>query len=913
MGKYNPNVSFDVPVVNLPTAEPIKRTDAGSDITINIPDIAKASQKAQEAALEKQYDAGLNDYARRVNEIAEGHRQGQYDVSTAEMYTRALDDEYLVRGYKASDLYKIRDKFDGGVRAIETDRQKLMVKHEQERRLKYFDSFREEYGMPEATDEEIETITSNVEGLMRDVHKYQAYAGNKELSKEEQDRFKQAADVSAERLSTVEAVMHMYGIVNDPQFHGQQLTPGLKSNVLNQMAKTLQSQGFGYRDAHIIANKVFRDGGFDYAFSEEFKTLKANDEYLKQAISVMKNTTLIDVTSKSPTLKTMLAIGGGDEVLRQFAGSGEGLAMIQQAVGEVANANGKMSTVSLSDAGKATNIIFNNQYQPQTICDIAHTNMCNKAENDVIVPLDTLNAEDLKTDIYNIGQVIKVLEDPKKLARLSEGVKAKNKESIEVLRFAKAAAEGHQFAKDNNDFSRDVAALAESFQQNRLVVDSNGMLRLTQGTEGFLQTAGNFFGYEGTRQQIERVNAALEKLTPAQRAGALMSASGGVIRGWDMEKEKLVNTANRLFSGYIKEGASMLGSFVTGEVLPKIPEHMVGKGVVNTLQKISDADIGFYNEDIHKPNIPAKAPFTGEETSAAGKVSNNATVGGASLVPTDTLSAQALRQYADRLEASVNSIKQSGANTEEGKLERDMQLVQQARALADSLEGFTGEEMQVSSKVSNKSKIAGAHVDEFALAPEQTDTGSEIPLEVEEDVEYAVRPETVETFVTDEYTTKFKSDEDREEFSRWFNAKKEAGEILEEDAGVDYDYVGFYNDPDTDKSLTAETHFPDKYKKPAHDTFSVESIYAKGKDKALAGEWVYGEYVPSEAGANKLFRKKLRLEEQLEQLPKTSKEYKELKKYIKQLDEWISNSYDKRRHEARKRIKERADAKAKKA
>ena len=265
---FQSNVSFDVPVVNLPTARTIDKPEASSTVNIEIPDMYKSTQKMQEAVLEKQYDAGLNDYARRVNEIAEGHRQGQYDVSTAEMYTRALDDEYLVQGYKASDLYKIRDKFDGGVRAIETERQKLMVKHEQERRLKYFDSFREEYGMPEATDEEIETITSNVEGLMRDVHKYQAYAGNKELSKEEQDRFKQAANVSAERLSTVEAVMHMYGIVNDPQFHGQQLTPGLKSNVLNQMAKTLQSQGFGYRDAHIIANKVFRDGGFDYAFSE---------------------------------------------------------------------------------------------------------------------------------------------------------------------------------------------------------------------------------------------------------------------------------------------------------------------------------------------------------------------------------------------------------------------------------------------------------------------------------------------------------------------------------------------------------------------------------------------------------------------------------------------------------------------
>ena len=759
MGKYNPNVSFDVPVVNLPTAEPIKRTDAGSDITINIPDIAKASRKAQEAALEKQYDAGLNDYARRVNEIAEGHRQGQYDVSTAEMYTRALDDEYLVQGYKASDLYKIRDKFDGGVRAIETERQKLMVKHEQERRLKYFDSFREEYGMPEATDEEIETITTNVEGLMKDVHKYQAYAGNKELSKEEQDRFKQAANVSAERLSTVEAVMHMYGIVNDPQFHGQQLTPGLKSNVLNQMAKTLQTQGFGYRDAHIIANKVFRDSGFDYAFSEEFKTLKANDEYLKQAISVMKNTTLIDVTSKSPTLKTMLAIGGGDEVLRQFAGSGEGLLMIQKAVGEVANASGKMSTVSLSDAGKATNIIFNNQYQPQTICDIAHTNMCNKAENDVIIPLDTLNAEDLKTDIYNIGQVIKVLEDPKKLARLSEGVKARNKDSLEVLRFAKAAAEGHMFAEGDKAFSRDVKALAGSFQQNRLVVDPNGMLRLTKGTEGFLQTAGDFFGYEGTRQQIERVNAALEKLTPAQRAGALVSASGGVIRGWNMEDEKLVNTANRLFSGYIKEGASMLGSFVTDKMLPGMPklfddkEPQTFNQTSEQLQQQLDARMAADRVDVFTknpkdPNTPVFNPPVNERTKDLNKTAEEtrrviekssaelmkdvdalmkSRFGGTESIQLRQQLGEKFKEFQEVMNEALKiaDLKYQLEKTyqEEAELYKTFPEIdkkydtQRAMYSAEELDHieqqdrvFTGEETSAAGKVSNKSAVGGANL-----------------------------------------------------------------------------------------------------------------------------------------------------------------------------------------------------------
>ncbi len=62
----------------------------------------------------------------------------------------------------------------------------------------------------------------------------------------------------------------------------------------------------------------------------------------------------------------------------------------------------------------------------------------------------------------------------------------------------------------------------------------------------------------------------------------------------------------------------------------------------------------------------------------------------------------------------------------------------------------------------------------------------------------------------------------------------------------DYDLRGYWLDPETVKEGVRDgTHFIDRYKKPNHPTFSVESRYATGRDARLAGTWRGEEYVPS--------------------------------------------------------------------
>ena len=73
------------------------------------------------------------------------------------------------------------------------------------------------------------------------------------------------------------------------------------------------------------------------------------------------------------------------------------------------------------------------------------------------------------------------------------------------------------------------------------------------------------------------------------------------------------------------------------------------------------------------------------------------------------------------------------------------------------------------------------------------------------------------------------------------------------DSGYDYDLrgaflEGFLPDPKTG-------HWPDKYKKPNHPTFSVESKYAVGADANLAGTWDGETYVPNPNAVRELWNR----------------------------------------------------------
>ena len=97
------------------------------------------------------------------------------------------------------------------------------------------------------------------------------------------------------------------------------------------------------------------------------------------------------------------------------------------------------------------------------------------------------------------------------------------------------------------------------------------------------------------------------------------------------------------------------------------------------------------------------------------------------------------------------------------------------------------------------------------------------------------------------YETKL-SPNDENEFEEWFLQSKKNGTIHPEDFGEDYDFRGYWKEKIKDSNnkdeSTSETHFPDTYKKPNHETFSNESKYAKGNVKKYAGSWNGDKFIP---------------------------------------------------------------------
>jgi len=88
--------------------------------------------------------------------------------------------------------------------------------------------------------------------------------------------------------------------------------------------------------------------------------------------------------------------------------------------------------------------------------------------------------------------------------------------------------------------------------------------------------------------------------------------------------------------------------------------------------------------------------------------------------------------------------------------------------------------------------------------------------------------------VGDDYNTDLGDDEPN--FQTWKAANAPS------DTGADYDLRGAYKAGETKDS--ASGHWHDRFKKPNHPTFSDQSQYATGDQRARAGHWEGDTFVP---------------------------------------------------------------------
>lgn len=96
-----------------------------------------------------------------------------------------------------------------------------------------------------------------------------------------------------------------------------------------------------------------------------------------------------------------------------------------------------------------------------------------------------------------------------------------------------------------------------------------------------------------------------------------------------------------------------------------------------------------------------------------------------------------------------------------------------------------------------------------------------------------------------QYNTEL-SQEDELQYTMWIAQMKNQGKIHPDDMGQDYDFRGLFQELKKEgnfSKFSAESHFPDTYKKPNHETFSVDSKYATGANEVYAGRWIGEKYI----------------------------------------------------------------------
>lgn len=700
MPNYQPQVTYNVPVVQPVQFHEVQRPDINVqpiDLGGFFKGLAISAASKEKEDADNRYNEGLNKYAIRLNQIAEGQRQGVYKQSDAERLTRQLDDEYLAGGWKAADLYKVRDHFDGGVRKLEEAHQKKLMEADTDFRLKQVDSFREMY--PAYRNKDRDVIEGKLDELSKMEQDFQYYtnmlnAGATE--KEVQYAAAKRGDTATD-LARANTMLQLEQMIADPSFNPSQMTQATYDAMRQNLALNLQNRGMNYADSTAAADRALENLNVRQYVNDIKMDADNNTDFMKkmndnmtesgrsQLLSLPNMPLLVNI--KNTALMDSIVTKAGNPVEKL----GEQISQASENPDVFRSGYRTVGAASVNDSEVFSQIYSANVkdriYPVRKLAQQALVTSKTLADT-VRNPFD-LSGVDLDTNNTNNTKALALLKSPDAEAQRAKAATFNDpilKSTYEATDANIAKLEGNQIAYDLLKSGNNPRNLLNSLQASRMRIDDEGYLRMTEGTDGVLQSLGDLLASNETGNEVNTLNKALEKYTPEQRKALLNLASNGEIKPlaageavWDTTtkslKERAAEAANK-GGQYLMELLSFSGS--NEETTPAFSQ-----GVLDAAGNLGIDDIPL-------------------EYSTS--VSNTSTIGGASLVPQENMSARALRQYADRLEASVESVKSTGAKTEKGKLENDRKLIEAARAKADELEGI----VRVTSKVSNRSTIGGA-------------------------------------------------------------------------------------------------------------------------------------------------------------------------------------------------------------
>ena len=564
--------------LNMPARQAVQKINmperSRGELDVDMNKIVKGAVDGIEDYQEKKVEKGLNNYAREVNKIAEGVRQGAFGADDAEGRLRKLDDIYLAQGYKAEDLGTIRSKYDGGVYTARSAVLKEKEMHEAKRRLEAIDTFRKTYKF--ASNWADERCSIFIDGINR-LHD-ELVATNKALespnmSAEDREAMTRVRNDQFERLGMENTMMQLnHRLENNQPLTAEEVVMFRQ----NFMAEARRNQ-IPLEVAAVMSDRMLDASGMSTIMELQKQNADNVTEYNKKITGAMIESSRLGQYRSFPQLVTLDAMSAEARKAYLETPEGENLLRIigTSLVGTYNNKTKTLELPATSTVPVLMNVVTNATRQPSqypaTVLSNGislTTDTLGQYNQDVLNNMST--PSDVKTVHYNMEALRNKYHNNPNVLKVVETMSPEQKKQFEKSgRFNMAISEWTALMPD---FVLDAKKMFNSLGTSRLRVNDEGLLVMsddvTGSAKGFWQTAGNILGafHSDIDEHMAAVNEFLSANleSPEERKEFIKMISGGhdIPNAGTFE---VTEDNYRSVTGNIGDIGSVVGGFVSDE------------------------------------------------------------------------------------------------------------------------------------------------------------------------------------------------------------------------------------------------------------------------------------------------------------------------------------------------------------
>ena len=527
--------------LNIPARQAVQKINvperSRGELDVDVNKIFKGVVDGIEDYQEKKVEKGLNNYAREVNKIAEGVRQGAFGADAAEGKLRQLDDTYLAQGYKAEELGTIRAKYDGGVYTARSAVLKEKETHEAKRRLEVADTFRKTYQFSSQWSDE--RVLTFVDGINR-VHD-ELVATNKALespnmSAEDREALTRVRNDQFERLGMENTMMQLNLRLENNQPLTAEEVAMFRQNF---MAEARRNQ-IPLEVAAVMSDRMLDASGMSTIMELQKQNADNITEYNKKITGAMIESSRLGQYRSFPQLVTLDAMSA--EARKAYLETPEGDNLLRiigtSLVGTYNNETKSLELPATNTVPVLMDVVTNATRQPSQYPSTVlsngislTTNTLGQYNQDVLNNMST--PSDVKTIHYNMEALRNKYHNNPNVLKVVETMSPEQQEQFEKSgRFNMAISEWTALMPD---FVLDAKKMFNSLGTSRLRVNDEGLLVMTDdvtgSAKGFWQTAGNILGafHSDIDEHIAGVNEFLSANleSPEERKEFIKMISGG--------------------------------------------------------------------------------------------------------------------------------------------------------------------------------------------------------------------------------------------------------------------------------------------------------------------------------------------------------------------------------------------------